>query len=315
MDMYSLRDMQTTNLNLLHALDHLLREGSVSEAARHMGLSPSAVSRSLEHLRGTIGDPLLVRAGRRLVPTPRAEAMRARVQALSEEVHAVLQGKPGRPTAIDSLARTFTIRTSDVAAALLVVPLVKRVQDEAPRVRLWFVPEEGDGGDPEPLRDGRIHLEVGEIGARVPELRLQTLFRDRFVAVVRPGHPLTRGKVTTRRFCSFVHAGVARHGRSIHPVDRALRAHAPGASRTQPVVLPSYHAALALAAQSDLVAVVPEYLVKHQGSFPAVVAVPLPFAVPTAPISQAWHPRHDDDPGHRWLRNTVKAICQPAARG
>jgi DNA-binding transcriptional LysR family regulator len=307
--------MQTPNLNLLTALDHLLREGSVSEAARRMGLSPSAVSRALDHLRDNIGDPLLVRAGRRLVPTPRAQALQPRVQALAEAVEAVLRGQPGQPpqpveTLVRTLVRTFTIRTSDVAAALLVAPLTQRAQREAPRVRLWFVPEEGDGGDPEPLRDGRIDLEVGEIGGRAPELRTQILFRDRFVAVVRPGHPLTRGRLTAQRLCAFPHAGVARAGRTLSPVDRALRTRARGVTRAQPVILPSYHAALALAAQSDLVAIVPEYLVKHQRAFPVVTALALPFAVPPTPVSHAWHPRHDDDPGHRWLRATVKAICQ-----
>ncbi|UJR84334.1 LysR family transcriptional regulator [Sandaracinus amylolyticus] len=296
--------MQSLDLNLLVTLDHLLREGSVTGAAQRMGLSASAVSRSLGRLREVTGDPLLVRAGRRLVLTARAEAMRERVQALVEQAETTLHGT--EPTATSTLARTFTIRSSDVVAALT-VPLTAAAYAEAPHVRLRFVPEREN--DVEALRDGRIHLEVGDLDLRAPELRLQRLFRDRFVGVVRRGHPLSRGKVTIERFARYPHVDI---DQGANAIDRALRAR--GARRDVPVALSSHHAALAIAAQSDFVATVPEYLAKHMKGTLDVRVFTLPFDLRPVVIAQAWHPRFDLDPAHRWLRESMKAVCASLAK-
>jgi DNA-binding transcriptional LysR family regulator len=292
------------DLNLLVILDHLLREESVTEAARRVGLSASAVSRALGRLRETTGDPLLVRAGRRLVLTARAEAMRGRVQALVEDAETTLRGTDAAPVA--TLARTFTIRSSDVVAALS-VPLTAAVYAEAPHVQLRFVPEREH--DVEALRDGRIQLEVGDLELRAPELRLQRLFRDRFIGVVRAGHPLSRGAVTAERFVRYPHVDI--DGRGVSAIDRALRAR--GLRRHVPVAHPSHHAALAVAAQSDFVATVPRYLVEHMKGALAVDVFTLPFELRPVVIAQAWHPRFDKDPAHRWLRETMKAVCRPLA--
>lgn len=297
--------MQSTDLNLLVTLDHLLRDGSVTEAARRMGLSASAVSRALGRLREVTGDPLLVRAGRRLVPTARAEEMRGRVQALVLEAESTLRGRTVEATA--ALIRTFTIRSSDVAAALT-VPLAAKVHAAAPGVRLKFVAE-GES-DVEALRDGRVHLDVGNLDLRAPELRIQRLFRCRFVGVVRTGHPLTRGKVTLKRFLEHRHVDVATAG--ANPLDRVLRLHA--AQRQVPMTLPSHHAAIAIAAQTDFVATVPEYLVHSMRPALEVHAFPLPLALRPAVIAQAWHPRFDADAAHRWLRESMKSVCDAVSR-
>src|SRR4029078_8591730 len=105
------RDMSHLDLNLLVTLDVLLTEGSVARAARRLRLSPSAMSRALARLRATTGDPLLVRAGRGLVPTPRALELRERVGRLAEDGQAVL--RPAQKLDLKQLVRTFTLRTSD----------------------------------------------------------------------------------------------------------------------------------------------------------------------------------------------------------
>lgn len=103
--------MSSPDFNLLVTLNVLLAEGNVARAAQRLQLSPSAMSRSLARLRKTTGDPLLVRAGRGLVPTPRALQLREQVSLLVENAGAVL--RPVDKLDLRQLDRTFTLRVSD----------------------------------------------------------------------------------------------------------------------------------------------------------------------------------------------------------
>ena len=211
--------MQTPDFNLLVTLDVLLAEGSVARAARRLRLSPSAMSRALSRLRETTGDPLLVRAGRGLVPTPRAIELRERVTQLVRDGEAVL--RPATDLDLKLLARTFTLRTSEGFVENFGPDLVARVGAEAPGVRLRFVakPDKDSGF----LRDGAVDLETGVVGdATSPEVRTQALFRDRFVGVVRLGHALSKGKMTPVRYAAGRHILVSRRGLDKGPIDEAL---------------------------------------------------------------------------------------------
>jgi DNA-binding transcriptional LysR family regulator len=158
------------DLNLLVTLDVLLAEGSVARAARRLGLSPSAMSRALARLRETTGDPLLVRAGRGLVPTPRALELRGRVSQLVQEAEAVL--RPAQKLDLSKLARTFTLRTSEGFVENFGPQLIARAGREAPGVRLRFVQKADKDGAP--LREGAIDLETGVVEtSTAPELRAQ----------------------------------------------------------------------------------------------------------------------------------------------
>jgi DNA-binding transcriptional LysR family regulator len=148
------------DLNLLVTLDVVLAEGSVTRAARRLGLSPSAMSRALARLRETTGDPLLVRAGRGLVPTPRALELRERVSQLVQEGEAVL--RPAEALNLKQLVRTFTLRTSEGFVENFGPDLIARVGEEAPGVRLRFVQKPDK--DSAPLRDGTVDLETGVVG-------------------------------------------------------------------------------------------------------------------------------------------------------
>src|SRR6186713_1688790 len=191
------RPMSSPDLNLLVTLDVLLAEGSVARAARRLRLSPSAMSRALARLRETTGDPLLVRAGRGLVPTPRAMELREQVSRLVQDAEAVL--RPAKKLRLKQLVRTFTLRTREGFVENFGPALMARVAAEAPGVRLCFVQKLDKGSAP--LRDGIVDLETGVVGkTAAPELRVQALFRDRFIGVVRAGHPLSKGKLTPERY-------------------------------------------------------------------------------------------------------------------
>jgi DNA-binding transcriptional LysR family regulator len=179
--------MVLPDLNLLLTLDVLLSEGSVTSAARKLHLSPSAMSRALARLRLVTGDQLLVRAGRRLVPTARAVEMRERVGALVNDAHALL--RPTDRLNLATLERTFTLRSSDGFAETFGPSLIRKVRNEALGIRLRFVRKLDK--DSVGLRDGTFDLETGVVdGAIGPEVRTQALFSDRYVGVVRGDHPL-----------------------------------------------------------------------------------------------------------------------------
>jgi len=294
--------MARPDLNLLFTLDVLLAEGSVAGAARRLRLSPSAMSRALARLRETTGDPLLVRAGRGLVPTPRALELRERVAQLVQDGEAVL--RPAEKLNLKQLVRTFTLRTSEGFVENFGPDLIARIGEEAPGIRLCFVQKPDK--DRKPLRDGLIDLETGVVGqATAPELRMHALFRDRFIGVVRLGHPLSQGEVTPSRYAAGRHIYVSRQGKDKGPIDEALRAF--GLERKIVSIVGGFSTALALARASDLIASVPE---RHTGNLRAGMhSFPLPVATPEITISLLWHPRLDADPAHRWLRGHVREVC------
>src|SRR5713226_5144662 len=212
--------MSTPDFNLLVTLDVLLAEGNVARAAQRLRLSPSAMSRALARLRETTGDPLLVRAGRGLVPTPRALELRGRVGQLVQDGEAVL--RPAEKLDLKQLVRTFTLRTSEGFVENFGPDLIARVGADAPGVRLCFVQKPDK--DSAPLRDGIVDLETGVVGERTgPEVRTQALFRDRFIGVVRMGHPLSQRKITPSRYAKGRHISVSRRGLDKGPVDEALK--------------------------------------------------------------------------------------------
>jgi DNA-binding transcriptional LysR family regulator len=294
--------MSTPDLNLLVTLDVLLAEGSVAGAARRLRLSPSAMSRALTRLRETTGDPLLVRAGRGLVATPRALELRERVHLLVQEAEAVL--RPTEALNLMELVRTFTLRTSEGFVETFGPDLLDRVSREAPGVRLRFVQKPDK--ESAPLRDGTVDLETGVIGGTTsPEIRAQALFRDRFIGVVRIGHPLCEGAVTPARYAAGRHVAVSRRSVDKGPIDEALKAL--DLEREIGTVVGGFSTALALARASDLIASVPE---RHtEGLRGGLYSFPLPVPAPEITVSMLWHPRMDGELAHRWLRKCVRDAC------
>jgi DNA-binding transcriptional LysR family regulator len=294
--------MGSPDFNLLAALDVLLAEGSVERAARRLHLSASAMSRTLARLRETTGDPLLVRAGRGLVPTPRALALREQVHQLVLDAETVL--RPDQTIDLRKLDRVFTLRTSDGFVETFGPRLIAAVGKEAPGVRLNFVQKTDKNSAP--LRDGRVDLETGVVEeAMGPEVRSLALFRDRLVGAVRASHALASGKITAQLYKAGPHVIVSRGGTDETATDRPFLP--VGLGRNIATVVGGFSAALALARGSDLIATVPDRHTEalRRGLF--TFALPVPAKDFT--VSMLWHPRMDSDPAHRWLRGCVKNVC------
>jgi DNA-binding transcriptional LysR family regulator len=291
--------MPTPDLNQLFVLNAVLSENSVVRAAQRLHLSPSAMSRALARVRETVGDPILVKAGRRLVPTPRATEMRDRVDQLIHEAQAVLL--PTRAPDLRRLSRTFTLRTSEGFVETFGPDLIRCVVKDAPGIRLRFVARQAR--DAAGLRDGSVDLETGVVDATTsPELRQLALFADRMVGVTRAGHALRKRRVTAANYARASHIGISRHTVDQGWVEDALGAL--GLERNVMTTVSGFATAIAVARSSDLVATVPE---KHTAALRAGMnTFALPFTLPPIMVSMLWHPRMHADPVHAWLRECVR---------
>ncbi|ANP51532.1 DNA-binding transcriptional LysR family regulator [Streptomyces griseochromogenes] len=295
------------DLNLLRVLDALLQENSVTRAAERLGTSPAAVSRTLARLRRAVGDPLLVRAGQGLVPTPRALELREEVGVLLRGCDNVL--RPGDGFEAVHLQRTFTVQATDLLLVGLAGPLTDRIHAEARHVDVVFLPEALEGGPA--LRQGLVDVELGVLGELDPEIQTRQLARKTLVGVARSGHPLFNGRITARRFAAADHIGVSRHGKRLGPIDAALTEL--GLRRRIAAVVPSHTSAMILARDSDLVALtLADWL---PGTVAALGLRTFPIPVDLAPLDfgMAWHPRNSADPGHRWFRDHLAdAVLAPS---
>ncbi len=297
------------DFNLLVTLDALLKEGSVLGAANRLQLSPSAMSRALARLRDTTGDPLLVRTGRKLVPTPRALELREVTAQLVEDIEAALS--PMHDVDLQAVSQIFTLRSSDGFVETFGPALITQLAADAPGVRLRFVQKEADNN--RPLRDGNVDLETGVISAKTdPNFQSQALMKDHFVYAMRADHPLAARALTTAQYAECEHVDVARHTDADNqrrgPIHKALSDL--GHSSRAKVVVGGFAAALSLARCTDLVATVPALHTRNLRH--DMVCGALPFAVPGITVSMLWHPRFDADPLHRWMRLTLRDICAQA---
>lgn len=266
------------------------------------------MSRTLTRLREVTGDPLLVRAGRKMVLTPHAQNLKARTQNVVSEMRSVLNNAAA-PLHLPTLEQTFTLRTNEGFVDAFAPALICACAAQAPGVKLNFVAKSEKG--PQFLRDGSVDLEIGVLKNMGPEIRLQALFRDRFVGVVAKTHPLAQGgQITRERYAACEHVIVSRHGMVHGPVDQALAEL--GLSRKIAAVVPGFTAALAVARGSQLVALVPASCLRH-GLQEGIVAFELPVSTPEITVSQMWHPRQELAPGHAWLRQQVLSVCRPVA--
>ncbi|WP_142057765.1 LysR family transcriptional regulator [Pseudonocardia kunmingensis] len=289
------------DLNLLRVFDALLREGSVTAASERLHLSIPATSRALGRLRRATGDPILVRAGRGMVPTPFALRTAPRVRSLLDEASALISA--GRGLAVAELERTFTIRINDGVAATLATAAVEATAAVAPGVRLRFVAEGSESI--EALRDGSIDLDIGAGDVAAPDIRSARLYGERLVGIVRADSPLGRHRrPTLAQLSRYPHVSASRRGRARGPLDDALEA--AGLGRHVTAIVPTFAVAVLLVASSGHVGLVPQRLAERYGEALGIRWFPIPAALPEVDMRMLWHARLDADPAQRWLRDTIR---------
>jgi len=297
--------VKSPDLNLVIALDALLQEGNVSRAAARVGLSVPAMSHALARLRTQLGDPLLVRAGQRMVFTPRAADLKDRVHALATEALAVLS--PGAATDLTKAERAFRIRTTDQFLMILNPALDRRLR-EAPGLSLQVMPVQRE--DAVLLREGTIDLAIGVYDyspySDLPsDLRIQQLFEDEYVCVVRRDNPRVGRTVTLQQYAELEHIQVSVRGPPGGYVDELLAAH--GMKRRIVRAVPYFMAALALVAETDYLLTLAVRFARKMAKRYGLRIVQPPKVLGLEPyqVSQIWHPRNDRDAAHRFLREAV----------
>ncbi|HEU4411921.1 MAG TPA: LysR family transcriptional regulator [Polyangiaceae bacterium] len=289
-----------TDLNQLRVLDALLSERSVSRAARRLGVTQAAASNALRRLRETVGDPLLVRAGRRMVLTPRAEALAAPAAEVMRAAARVLAPEAAFDPARAST--TFRVATSDHVDVVLLSRVEATLAREAPGVNVHVLPF-GPRADDD-LRDGRVDLVIAPGREGPADVSSEHLFDDRLVWVMRAGHAAAAAPGSPEALAAWRHLLVSPRGHSGGPVDAALARR--GLARRVARTMPHFGTALLLIARSDLVAVLPLRLVRSVAPALGLIWRPLPFALPSVAMAMTWHQRDARDARQTYLRDVTR---------
>lgn len=292
------RHLRGVDLNLLTLLDALLTQGSVGRAAVAMHLSQPAMSRALGRLRALFGDPLLIRLGATTQLTPRAVALAAPVRRLLAETASLIAPADFTPAEWDGVA---SLVATDHQAILLLPALAARLHRDAPRLAVElqpFLPAQV-----EQLRRGDLHLGISLLTALPAGFAFRPLYQDRFVTLMRADHPAAAGPLTVERFAGLDHALVTVGGDGPGVIDTALAAR--GLRRRVAVRQPHFYAALAIAAQADLVVTLPATIADRFASQFGLIRHPAPVAGEPFTIAMIWSETLTADPAQQWLRDCV----------
>lgn len=301
---------RTLDLNLLRVFDAVMSEGGVTRAAKALSLTQPAVSQALRRLREALGDELFTRTSQGLRPTPRAEWLWPQVRGALASLHQAIAPEHYDPRRDPA---SWRLAMADAAAARLMPPLMSALEALGGRVDLRALPLLTR--DPRPLLDsGEIDLALGSFPAAVqaiaaagPDttLRHERLYDTRYVCVMRRDHPLARGELTLDAFCAAHHLMVSFSGRARGRLDQALAAL--GRERRIVLTVNQYFTAGRVAAQCDLLAVLPESIIDATGLHGQIEVRELPLALPPVTVEMLWHLRHDARAAHRWLREQLRA--------
>jgi DNA-binding transcriptional LysR family regulator len=289
------------DLQLLLALEALLRHRHLTRAADALGVTQPVMSKHLRRLRAVLQDPLFVRAAGGIAPTPRAEALAAPLAQILELTRTRLLPEPEFDGATSR--REFILCVSDFGATVLLPALLTELFARAPGVRLRVL--SSDEGFAERLGSGEADLLVG-LADRIPEsIRTSVLYTDPYACLVRRDHPAAHD-LNAERFANAQHVVVAPGSAGRNVAEIAIRERVPEARIV--LRLPAFAAVPSVIASSDLVVTLPRRVaetIARGGEF-AVLAPP--FTLPDVTVLLAWHRRNDADPAHRWLRATIEGV-------
>lgn len=291
-------NLRRIDLNLLVVLEALLEERSVTRAAGRLGMSQPAVSRALSRLRKLLGDVLLAEGPSGYTLTPRAQEIRPTLHTTLSGVEAMLEANPFDPATATGQVRLLML---DLETAVLGPHLLARLAAEAPGLDLDIV-------SPGPavfaaLENDAVDAVVGVIDEAPTGIRRRRLYDDRFVTLMRAGHPAASRKLDLDDYLALGHIVVSVTGVGSAPVDIALARQ--NRRRRIRVRVPSFLAAVEIAARSDLIMTLPESLAQTAAGMGRFIALPPPLDLDSFTMSLLWHTRHQDEPRHLWLRRTI----------
>lgn len=294
----SLKPLTSADLNLLPVLQVLLEERNVTRAAMRLNLTQPAISRSLARLRQLFDDPLFTRTPKGLAPTPRAEQLSKQLRPLLNELSQLIEPPQFIPA---ETQRSFRVATTDYGTQVLLPTVLKRIRQEAPNVDLEIIPWH------EPLLaqldQADIDIALCTLTQAPAGIHGRGLGNDRFVCVLRNGHPLIEKGLDLTGYTQQPHALITMGGAPKGAIDYLLEAQ--GLTRRIAVRVPHFVAALALVAESDLLLTIPYGLAKSCGTLYPLTLLPFPMPQQDFTYSMVWHERHLKDPAHLWFRHLL----------
>jgi len=296
--------LASLDLNLIVVFDAILKDRNVTQAARRVGLSQPAMSSALARLRRTFGDPLFVRTGRGMLPTPYAQLLGPPIQRACELIAGSFEiGKNFDPLAA---TRTFMFYMTDIGEGIFLPKLLGALEERAPRVKVKVlsIPELGEQ---EAMAAGDVDIAVGLF----PDLKAgffqQRLYRDRFVCLLRADHPRSREPLSVRQFAEMRHAVISSAGTG-HEMAIA-RAFAEQRYRPRiALTIPHFMTVPIIVAQTDYIVTVPRRLALVFAGFPGIKVVEPPIRIASFEIKQHWHERYHHDPANRWMRSLIAEL-------
>lgn len=288
------------DLNLLLVLHAVLRERSVARAAQQLHVTPSAISNALARLRGLLGDPLVTRKGRGIIPTPRALELAPVLERAVQELERALDG---RPFDAASSTRLMTLAMGESAQIAWLARIATLMQKEMPRARLRVVGIDSlvSLGD---LSGAEVDLHIGVRG-RGPGMHAEPLLAERLTLVAGSDHPALAGRLSRAKLAKLRHVAVQMvPSRSLRDSVSAAYERA-GIERQVVLAVPTFTAAAAVAATTDLVASLPASFLAARGERLGLRAVKAPAPHPSVSICLCWHQRTHADPALIALRALV----------
>ena len=294
-------NLRTLDLNLLLVFEAILRERSITGAAQRLHLSQPATSHALSRLRRRLKDQLFVRTPAGMTPTPRAEQLALPVRRALDELGQALEPETFSPA---SAERRFVIAVNNYAAVVLGARLVAKCRELAPRVRLALRPSLSLNVA-ELLERAELDVAISAIDAPADRFVSRVLLTDRYVVVMRRRHPAARRTLDPATFAKLPQLVISSSGEDISFLDVALAAH--GHARSVALEAP-YLSAGPILAHSDMVAVLGRQIALEFRRLYPIEIRDLPFDIPRLHSILLWHRRLDDQPAHRWLRETALAV-------
>ncbi|HXD46553.1 MAG TPA: LysR family transcriptional regulator [Pseudolabrys sp.] len=315
MDINYIPQSYATDVGLQHlrVLDVLLRERSLTRAAKALDVTQPALSKTLARLRRYFDDPLFVRVSHRMEPTPKALELAKPVAGILEQMRALR----GDHVVFDPKTsnRTFQFCVVDAGVIKLLPPLLKRVATEAPHVRLRVVQLEGAHLESW-LETGTVDFAMGAFPALGKSIRRQFLWTEEYVSVVNRGHPRLRAAPTARQFAAENHviASTMGTGHAHRLAERAMEAAIPADNILCRV--PIFIAAAVIAKHTDTVATLPLSIAAVLAGDLDLEIIKPPIKLPKIDIYQYWHDRFHRDPGSKWIRTIFASLFrQSGERG
>ena len=296
--------LKNIDLKLLECLDVLLRECNVTVSAERLNMSQGNMSNSLSRLRELLGDPLLVRTARGMVPTDHAMELRPLVQSLLRDISALLETPAGQDIA--AVSRTIRIACADATALTTLGPMLSEIGELAPNLQIE-ISQILNFRVKEPLSDGSIDLAIGAYPDLSESLQISRLLSDRMMCGVRADSDLAQ-KMTLDRYVKARHAVLSVGAGLRATVEMATDKALAELECERKVQLSSQYATVIVdaAAHGDIVATMPDFMLKQFAKRLPLAIVPAPLDLPEFALSIVWHSRAKDDWVLQWFRRRLR---------